>query len=97
MYPVLKQCLERVVVNVFVDIESCKDVKRVAKVDISWNGCITLEDREEMHRADDRVDVHDRHDSIPVIVDIGLYDPHAVVGVRFVERLGKVVNQRTGE
>ena len=41
--------------------------------------------------------MHDRHDSIPVIVDIGLYDPHAVVGVWFVERLGKVVDQRTGQ
>ena len=71
------------IVNVFVDIESCKDIKRVAKVEISWNGCVILEDREEVHAADYRINVDHGHDPISATVEIRFYNPHPIVGVQF--------------
>ena len=41
----------------FVDIENSKDIKCVAKVEISWNGCIILEDQEEVHAIDYRINM----------------------------------------
>ena len=83
------------VVNVFVDIESCKDVKSVAKVNVSWDGSITLEYREEVCGPDYRVDMDHRHNPVTVGVNVGLHNPHPVVGIRFVECFGKLVNECT--
>ena len=52
MYIVLEQSLEHMVINVFIDIESCKYVKHVAEVNIPWNGHVILEDQEEVHHMD---------------------------------------------
>ena len=93
MCMVLKQSLERVVVSVFIDIERFKNIKRVAEVDISWNRRIALEDWEEVHSADYRVNVDHGHNSIPIAVSIGFYNPHPIVRIWFVERPGKVVDE----
>ena len=58
------------IVNVFVDVESCKDIECMAKVEILWNGCIILEDREEVYTADYRINVDYGHDLISTTVDI---------------------------
>ena len=81
------------VVDVFVDIECCKDIKSVAKVNISWNGGITFEDREEVCGTDYGVNVYHRHNLVTVGVAVRLYNPHPIVRIRFVECFGELVNK----
>ena len=94
-YVALGQSLECMVVNMFVDIKGCKNVESVAEVNISWNGCVTTEDREEVCSMDDGVGVYHGHGSVPVVVNIGLDNPQSIVRIGLVKCLGKPVNEHT--
>ena len=83
------------VIDVFVDIEGSKNIESVAEVNISWNGCIIAEDREEVCGANDGVNMYHRHSSVPVVVDIGLDNPQSIVRIGLVECFGKPVNKCT--
>ena len=39
----LRKSLKRMIINVLVEIKGCENVECVAKVNISWNSCITPE------------------------------------------------------
>ena len=57
-----KQCLEYsfecVVVNILVYIESCKDVKCMAEVNLSWNRYVASKDWEKVGTTDYRVHMY---------------------------------------
>ena len=75
------------VVDVLVNIEGCENIKSVAKVHVPRNGRVTSEDREEVCGAHDTVNMDHGHDSVAVIIDIRLDDPHPVVWIGLIERL----------
>ena len=89
----LEHSLEGVVIDVLVYVECCEGVERMAKVDLPRNSYIPTEDREKVSGTDYRVHMYDRHDPILIVINIGFNDPHAVVGVRVVEGLAKLVNE----
>jgi hypothetical protein len=81
------------VVNVLVHIESFENVKRVAEVYLPRNSGITSEDWNKVHGTDDRINVNDAHDPIPVVVKVRLDNPHAGVWVRIIKRFAEVVDK----
>ena len=90
----LKQSFEGMVVDVLVHIERCEDVKSMAEIYFPRNGYITSEDWEKVCGADDGVNVDDRHNLIFVAVEVGLDNPHAVVGVGVIKGLVEFVDER---
>ena len=82
------------IVNVLIHVERCEDIECVAKVDFPWDRGITSKDREEVRSADHRVHVNDGHRPV-LIIEVGLDNPHASIGIRSIERLLVVVNKRT--
>ena len=83
------------IVNILIYIEGCKDIERVAEIHLPWNGYVTTEDGEKVSGPDNGVNVDNRHDSIPVSIETGLNDPHAIVGVRVIKSLAEVVSKST--
>ena len=83
------------VVNIFVYIEGCEDIEGVAEVDFPWNGCIPLEDWEEVRSMDDGINMNNRHNPVMVAVEIRFNYPHAVVGIGVVEGFAKLVDEGT--
>ena len=83
------------VVNILVYIEGSKNIERMAEVNVSRNGHVTLEDREEVCRTDYRVNVDHRHNPVSILINVRLHNPQAIVGVRFVEHFGKAVDECT--
>ena len=84
-----------VVVNILVYIEGCENVERVAEVYLSRNNCVASEDGEKVCSADDGVHIDNGHDAICVAIEIGLYNPHTVVGVGVVEGFAEMMDKRT--
>ena len=85
------------IVNELINIKGRKNVKRMAKVDVSRNGRIAVEDWEEVRPADYGVDMDHRHDSVPIAVDVRLDGPHPVVRVRVIKRFRKMMDERARE
>ena len=83
------------VVNILVHMECCEDVKHMTEIYFSQNDCVTSEDWEKVCGMDNGVDVDDGHNPIVITVEIGLNYPHAVVGVRVVKGLAKLVDEGT--
>lgn len=67
----------------------------MTEVYLPWNGGIDSEDWEKVCATNYGVNMNDRHDPIPVGVEIRFDNPHAVVRVWVIERFAKVVDERT--
>ena len=83
------------IVNVFIYIERCKDVKCVAEVYLPGNSGIPSKDRKEVCGTNHGINMNNVHDLIPVVVEIRLNDPHAVVRVGVIEGFAVVVDECT--
>ena len=89
----LEHNFESMVVYVFIFIEGSKDVECVAEANLPWNSYIASEDWKKMSGTDYGINMHNRHDSIFVAVEIRLDNPHAVVRVGIIERFVKFVEK----
>ena len=81
------------IIDILVHIESREDVECVAKVNLPWNRCIALKNWEKVCGVDYRIHMNDRHDPILVTIEIGFNNPHAIVRIRIIEGLAKMVNE----
>ena len=93
----LEQSFKSMVIDILVHIESREDVECLTEVNLPRNNRITFEDWEKVCRTNYRVHIDNGHDPITVAIEIGLDNPHAVVGVGIVEGLTEVVDEGTGE
>ena len=69
------------VINILINIKGFEDIECVAKIYAPGNGHITAEDQEEVRGTDDRVNMDHRHNSVSIVIDIGLDGPHPIVGI----------------
>ena len=91
----LEHSFERMVIDVLVYTEGCKDIECVTEVNLPWDSYIASKDWEKVSGMDYGVHMYDRHDPIPAGVEIGFDNPHAIVGIRVIKGFAKLVDERT--
>jgi hypothetical protein len=86
-----------VVVYVLIEVKGLEYIERAGESDLSWDGGFVLENWQKMSGADDRINVHDGHDPVPVVIVVRFEDPQSVVWVWISERLAEFMDECTFE
>ena len=63
------------------------------KVDLPWDYCIVSKDWEKVCSMDYQVQMDERHDPVPIAIEIGFNNPHTIVRIRIIEGSAKVMDK----